>query len=42
MQAESQLEQGLLSFVLVIAAHILRLDRSYMLEEGLQSLATRM
>ena len=38
MQAESRLERGLLSFVLLKAAHILRLDRSYMLEEGLQSL----
>ena len=41
MQAESWLERWKLSFVLVKTAHILRLDRSYMLEEGLQSLATR-
>ena len=41
-QAESRLERGLLSFVLIEAARILRLDRSYLLEEGLQSLATRM
>ena len=40
-QAESRLERGKLSFALVKTAHILRLDRSYMLEEGLQSLATR-
>ena len=30
-----------LSFVLAKTAHILRLGRSYMVEEGLQSLATR-